>query len=152
MIRAVRLVILGALLLAGPGMILAQEKTMTTQSNPIVYVEIPVTDLDRAVRFYAAIFGFAMERQTVDGYEMAFFPAAEDAAGASGALVKGDVYIPGKIGPIVYFAVANIDPILARTRAAGAKILYEKKHVGAFGYVAEIEDSEGNRIALRAPH
>ncbi|MBY0284731.1 MAG: VOC family protein [Sphingomonas sp.] len=127
----------------------AREKTMS--ANPIAYVEIPVTDMDRAIAFYADVLGFDFERQTIDGYDMALFPAAEGAAGASGALVKGDVYVPGKTGPIVYFRVADIDAVLKRARARGAKILYDKKDVGAFGFVAEVEDSEGNRIALSAP-
>lgn len=126
----------------------AREKTMT--ANPIAYVEIPVTDMDRAMAFYADLFGLDFERQTIDGYDMALFPAAEGAAGASGALVRGDVYVPGKTGPIVYFRVADIDAVLKRARARGAKILYDKKDVGAFGFVAEVEDSEGNRIALSA--
>lgn len=122
-----------------------------TPANPIAYVEMPVTDMDRAIAFYADVLGFDFERQTIDCYDMALFPAAEGAPGASGALVKGDVYVPGKNGPIVYFRVADIDAVLKRARARGAKILYDKKDVGAFGYVAEVEDSEGNRIALSAP-
>jgi len=84
----------------------------------------------------------------VDGYDMALFPPAEDGWGASGALAKGDVYVPSKTGAILYFRVASIDDILARATAAGADILYPKKDIGDLGYVAEIEDSEGNRIAL----
>lgn len=128
-----------------------KEKGVIQSTNPIAYVKIPVIDLDGAMAFYTAVFGFALERQTIDGYDMALFPAAEGAAGASGALVKGDVYVPGKSGPIVYFGVTDIDAVIARAKARGAKILYDKKDVGAFGYVAEIEDSEGNRIALSAP-
>lgn len=126
----------------------AREKTMP--ANPIAYVELPVADMERAMAFYADVLGLDFERQTIDGYDMALFPAAEGAAGASGALVKGDVYVPGKTGPIVYFRVADIDAVLKRARARGAKILYDKKDVGAFGFVAEVEDSEGNRIALNA--
>ena len=73
------------------------------------------------------------------------------AEGASGALVRGDVYVPAKAGAIVYFRVAEIDPTLARARTLGANILYEKKAIGPAGFVAEVEDSEGNRIALIAP-
>lgn len=131
--------------------LMPKEKRVTQPANPIAYVELPVADLDRAMAFYTAVFGFALERQTIDGYDMALFPAAEGAAGASGALVKGDVYVPGKTGPIVYFGVSDIDAVIARAKARGAKILYDKKDVGAFGFVAEIEDSEGNRIALNAP-
>jgi hypothetical protein len=153
--RAARLILLATILLALTGAAVAEdkmlEKNVSKSSNPIAYVELPVADLDRAMAFYTAVFGFALERQTIDGYEMALFPAAEGATGATGALVKGDVYKPSKSGAIVYFAVTDIDAVLAKAKARGSRILYDKKEVGAFGYVAEIEDSEGNRIALNAP-
>lgn len=84
----------------------------------------------------------------VDGYDMALFPG--DPA-PTGALVKGDVYVPGKAGPILYFAVADIDAVMARAKAAGGRVLYPKKDIGANGWVAEFQDSEGNRIALSQP-
>jgi predicted enzyme related to lactoylglutathione lyase len=118
--------------------------------NPIVYVEIPVTDLGRASRFYEEVFQFSLESTTVDGYPMALFPAAPGSSGASGALVKGDVYIPSKSGPIVYFGTENISHALQRVRKAGGKVLYPEKRLDGLGSVAEFEDSEGNRIALFA--
>lgn len=117
-------------------------------TNPVFHFEIPVTDMDRAVAFYEAVFGYAMSQQDVDGYRMAFFPRSEDAPGASGALAMGDVYKPSKEGAILYFDVPDIDAVLERAAARGASLLYPKKDIGAAGYVAEIEDSEGNRIAL----
>lgn len=116
--------------------------------NPVVHFEIPVTDMDRAIRFYEAVFGYKLTREQIDGYEMAFFPRAGDQPGASGALARGDVYVPAKTGPIIYFDVDDIDAALDRATKAGASILYPKKDIGEAGYVAEIEDSEGNRIAL----
>ena len=126
-----------------------QERPAMT--NPVGYFEIPVSDLDRAVAFYTRVFEVTLERETVDGYAMALFPHREGAAGASGALAKGDVYVPGKVGPVLYFSVTSIDATLKRAQAAGAKLLYAKKSIGAQGFVAEIEDSEGNRIALHQP-
>jgi uncharacterized protein len=122
-------------------------KSMT---NPVLYFEIPVTDMDRAMRFYTAVFGYALKSQKVDGYDMAFFPRTDGKPGASGALAKGDVYVPSKTGAILYFDVPDIDAVMQRASAYGAKILYPKKYIGDAGYVAEIEDSEGNRIALSA--
>jgi predicted enzyme related to lactoylglutathione lyase len=118
--------------------------------NPVYHFEIPVTDMERAIRFYEDVLGYELTRQEVDGYEMAFFPRADGKPGASGALAKGDVYVPSKAGAIIYFDVPDIDPILEKAKAKGAKILYPKKSIGEAGFVAEIEDSEGNRIALNA--
>ncbi|MEJ6391960.1 VOC family protein [Gymnodinialimonas sp. 2305UL16-5] len=118
--------------------------------NPVYHFEIPVNDLDRAVIFYERVFGFTFERQVVDGYEMAFFPRADDKPGASGALAKGDAYKPSQTGCVLYFDVEDIDEVLLRSKNEGATLLYPKKDIGEGGFVAEIEDSEGNRIALNA--
>jgi uncharacterized protein len=112
------------------------------------YFEIPVTDMDRAVGYYEKLLGVDLERQNVDGYDMALFPFADGAPGATGALAKGDVYKPSKDGAIVYFTVADIKATVARAQAMGSKILYPVKDIGEAGFVAEVEDSEGNRLAL----
>jgi len=118
--------------------------------NPITYFEIPVSDMDRAIRFYHAVFGFEFERQQIDGNQMALLPFVEGAPGATGALAKGDAYVPSKSGPIVYFETTDIGATLQRANANGGKTLYPITAVGSFGFVAEFEDSEGNRIALHA--
>ena len=117
-------------------------------SNPVVHFEIPVTNMDRAVEFYEAVFGYDLSRQEVDGYSMAFFPRNDGVIGASGALASGDVYKPSKEGAIIYFDVEDIDAVLHKAQERGGSLLYPKKDIGESGYVAELEDSEGNRIAL----
>jgi hypothetical protein len=128
-----------------------EREEAAVMTNPVVHFEIPVTDMDRAVAFYEAVLGYPLTRETVDGYEMAFFPRADERYGTAGALAKGDVYQPSHKGPIIYFDVADIDAVLARAGQRGARVLYPKKDIGAGGFVAEIEDSEGNRIALSQP-
>ena len=126
-----------ALLVAAP--------VAATDASLIAWFEIPVGDLDRAMRFYEAVFGKPLSRDQVDGYDMAMFPGTD---GPEGALVKGDVYVPGKAGPILYFRVTDVDAVLIRANAVGGRTLYAKKDIGPSGWVAEFEDSEGNRIAL----
>lgn len=116
--------------------------------NPVVYFEIPVSDLERAIAFYQAVFMVEFERAVVDNNEMAFFPMDEQSGGISGALVKGEVYIPTINGVIVYFRTENIEETLERAIKLGCEVLYPKTSVGKLGFVAEFKDSEGNRIAL----
>lgn len=117
-------------------------------TNPVLHFEIPVSDMDRAKAFYESVFGYRLIRKEVDGYDMAFFPRADGAAGASGALAKGDAYRPSREGAIIYFDVPDIDAVLQKAKQRGSRILYEKKDIGEAGFVAEFEDSEGNRVAL----
>jgi predicted enzyme related to lactoylglutathione lyase len=116
--------------------------------NPIVYFEIPVLDLDRACDFYSKVFETVLSRDTVDGYQMAFFDSSEESFGATGALVVGDVYVPSHQGCFLYFGVESIDETVARALEHGGSVLYPKKSNGDLGFVAEIQDTEGNRIAL----
>lgn len=121
---------------------------MKANCNPVVYFEIPVTDIDRAVKFYKSVFNFGFSKEVIDHNEMALFPFNDEYRGISGALAKGEVYKPAKDGVIIYFNSVNIDETLKLAVENGAQILYPKTSVGELGFVAEVEDSEGNRIAL----
>jgi predicted enzyme related to lactoylglutathione lyase len=121
------------------------------KSNFVVHFEIPVLDLDRAMAFYSAVFETSLTREEIDGYQMAMFPVEDEAFGASGALVQGDVYIPSTEGCFLYFGVESIDETMARALANGGAEMYAKKSNGDLGWVAEIKDTEGNRIALHQP-
>jgi hypothetical protein len=116
--------------------------------NPVVYFEIPVSDLDRAIAFYSAVFGCEFERVEIDGNVMANFPAFDEVNGITGALAQGDSYVPGKQGSRIYFRVASIDETLNSVERAEGRVLYPKTSIGEYGWVAEFEDSEGNCIAL----
>jgi predicted enzyme related to lactoylglutathione lyase len=123
-------------------------KTSPTPLARVVYFEIPVKNLDRAVCFYAKTFGVTLERQTIDGHAMALFPDDGMSSGASGALAYGKSYEPSRKGTRVYFTTTDLDATLQRAIEAGGRLLYPKTDIGSYGYVAEFEDSEGNCIAL----
>ncbi len=121
---------------------------MSEPYNPVVYFEIPVTDMHRAMQFYRNVFGVRFEKDIIDENEMALFPFSDAHPGISGALAKGAVYKPTKEGAILYFGTGDIDKTLAQVLQSGGQVLYPKTSNGDLGFVAEFEDSEGNRIAL----
>jgi uncharacterized protein len=126
------------------------KKEPLTFVNPVNFFEIPVTDMDRAVQFYAGAFEYTFERTIIDGNEMALFPSGESGKGISGALVKGDTYTPSVAGTRIYFSTGDINKTLKRVQSLGGKVLYPKTAIGQLGYVAEFQDTEGNRIALHS--
>lgn len=63
----------------------------------VTYFEIPVLDLDRAIAFYSRLFGITLERAVIDGNAMALFPDAGDGRGITGALARGESYVPSHI-------------------------------------------------------
>lgn len=117
--------------------------------NLIAHVEIPVADLERAMRFYSAVFGVTFgDVVTIHGNRMAYFPFEEGKDGASAALAEGDVYIPTVHGAIIYFNVDDVDTVITKAVQEGSEMLFPKTPVGN-GFVAEIRDSEGNQIAIQ---
>lgn len=122
---------------------------MSTKNNPAVYFEIPVLDMERAMQFYREVFAFEFEQEHFDGIEMAYLPFADGAGGISGALAKGESYVPAVQGVLLYLFTDHIGQTIERATAAGATILYPLTFHESIGVkVAEINDSEGNRIGL----
>ena len=125
--------------------------------NMISWFEIPVSDMDRAQKFYETVFKVKISINDFGGLLMGWFPPAEDitAPGISGSLVYHQKdYIPSAThGPLVYFnsQSEDISNELSRVEAAGGKILKAKSLISnEVGYMAVILDSEGNRIALHS--
>ncbi|WP_369039275.1 VOC family protein [Stenotrophomonas maltophilia] len=118
--------------------------------NPILHVEIPVIDLARAIAFYQRWLRLEVDEPIVlHACTMAYLPFADAAAGASVALISGADYRPSEQGARVYFAVDDLDASLDRALKAGAVLRFGPALAGQWR-VAEIRDSEGNRIALQA--
>ena len=49
---------------------------MSPNTNSLNWFEIPATDLDRAKKFYEAIFDVQMYSMNVGGQDMAIFPSS----------------------------------------------------------------------------
>ncbi len=50
------------------------DNSLMKKSNPVVYFEIPVTDMNRAIKFYKSVFHFDFDKENIDNNEMALFP------------------------------------------------------------------------------
>ncbi|MBK0026605.1 VOC family protein [Stenotrophomonas sp. S48] len=119
--------------------------------NPVMHVEIPVADLARAIAFYQRWLQVVIDAPVpVHDCMMAYLPFDDDAGGASVALVQGADYRPSEQGARIYIGVDDLDASLARALQAGATLRFGPALAGGW-HVAEIADSEGNRIAVQAP-
>jgi predicted enzyme related to lactoylglutathione lyase len=125
--------------------------------NTIFWVEIPVTNFERAKKFYETIFDMQMYPVPMPRGTYAIFPLDTDANGAGGAIVAGPGYEPSgdtKKGPVIYLDRGkDLSIPLSKVEGAGGKILLQKTKNGAngeFGFIAHFIDSEGNRIGLHS--
>lgn len=117
-------------------------------SNQIVWFDLPVVDLDRAIRFYSAVLGQAVVKQSM-GMEMGVFPHEGHSVG--GCLVKMAQKPVGDAGPLLYFnCEGRLDPAIAEVEKHGGQIVIPKHSIGPHGFRCVILDSEGNRVALHS--
>jgi len=120
--------------------------------NVVGWFEIPVTDMDRAKKFYEAVFQFEIHVQDFHGTQMGWFPFAEDKPGCAGSLIKQESYEPSENkGVLIYFSATDISTELHRVKEAGGEVLQARTLISEdVGYMGLFLDSEGNRIALHS--
>jgi uncharacterized protein len=119
--------------------------------DTIVWADIPVVDITRASAFYAAVTGGAVMPMPGAETEVALLMSPDGVGGVSADLYVGGT--PSKEGATVYLNTwGDIDAVLARVSGAGGTVLQDKQFMGPMvGWVAFIEDTEGNRIGLQQP-
>jgi len=123
---------------------------MTEPSNPVNWFEIPVSDMARAKAFYEDVLGVTLTENRMGTAEMAWFPMTRGAGGATGTLMRAEGYEPSQAGTLVYFSVPDIEAALGRAAEVGGRTLQGRTNIGQHGFVAHLEDSEGNRVALHS--
>ena len=122
------------------------------ERNLFGWIEIPVGDMDRAKAFYEKVFQVEISIHDFGGVLMGWFPFAEGKPGASGSLVMHDDYRPSMTdGAVVYISCEDVSEELSRIAEAGGEVLRDKTEIGGgHGFMALMQDSEGNRIALHS--
>ena len=120
-------------------------------SHRVVWVDIPVSDLDRAIRFYSAVIGEQVTKEGGPGFAFGLLPH-------SGGEVGGCLYLPetdntpSKVGPLIYLnAEGRLKQAIEAVEVSGGHMLQPIHEIGPHGFCAIILDSEGNRIAVHAP-
>ena len=114
--------------------------------NQVVWFDIPVRDLDRAIRFYSAVLAAPLDREAAGPR-----PGSRRAAARAehrGRLPRAeDRRRAGAPGPLVYLnAKGRLDDAIAAAEKHGGKVLEPKHSIAPHGFRAVVLDSEGNRI------
>ncbi|TWX73311.1 VOC family protein [Colwellia sp. C1TZA3] len=117
--------------------------------NQIVWVDIPVIDLSRAIEFYSAILKGKVKKEEFEHFTVGILPHAQ--TNVSGCLVPSAPEQIFTSGPLIYFNVnGRLDDAIKQSEIHGGRLVEEKISIGGHGFRAIIHDSEGNRIALHS--
>jgi uncharacterized protein len=116
--------------------------------NRVVWVDIPVADLDRSAAFYAAVMGIKVSKQS---FGEDSFCVLEHEEGNGGCLVLNKAEVSGSTGILVYLNVhGRIRDAAAQVEQLGGRVLEAIHPIGPHGFRAIVIDSEGNRVALHS--
>ncbi|MDP2388425.1 MAG: VOC family protein [Bacteroidota bacterium] len=128
----------------------------------ITWFEIPVSDLDRAMKFYSNVLSIKMEKTIFIDKEYAIFN--KDKGSLKGVLALKENHQPCH-GIVLFFYTVDLSESMKAVEVSGGKIIISKTLLkkkasggamtisnnlidGNIGYYAEIIDSEGNQICL----
>src|ERR1700694_6040554 len=110
-------------------------------SNQIVWCDIPVKDLDRAIKFYSAVLGSPVEKKSFPGMTFGLLSHADD--GVSGCLCVGDEHTPSANGQLIYLnCEVRLDVAIAAVGLNGGKVIQYKHQIGPYGFRAIVLDTE----------
>lgn len=118
--------------------------------NMAVWFDIPVKNLDRAMKFYSKVFSVELSKMSESPKGYAMFPYSEEGAVMSGGLVEDPERV-SENGTLLYFnGGEDLSVPLAKVSEAGGLVLQEKTSVGENGFMAIFQDTEGNRLAMHS--
>ncbi len=115
--------------------------------NTFCWVDLPVLDLDRAVKFYTAVLDKEVQKFQEASFEFGMFPHENN--NVAGCLVLMPDRKPSKDGALVYVNVdGRFGSAIEATEQNGGKIVQEKMIMGPHGVRILVSDTEGNVVAL----
>ncbi|MEL6518329.1 MAG: VOC family protein [Pseudomonadota bacterium] len=121
---------------------------MTNQPTHFtVWAEIPVTDMDRGIAFYARVTGASLALDRAGPNPVATFQPADPATGVAGHLYPGTPAMDGA-GPTIHLAAeGTLEEVVARVWDAGGQVLSEPIEIPA-GCFVYCKDPFGNSIGF----
>ena len=117
--------------------------------NKVQWFDIATTDIERAKEFYSKVFNLKFESIETPVSKMYMF-GEPDKKGAAGSLVQSENNKPSADGTIIYFSCDDVTIEANLVEKAGGKLLLPKTNIGEFGFIAQLLDTEGNRIGLHS--
>ncbi|SFS42098.1 VOC family protein [Halostagnicola kamekurae] len=130
-------------------------------AHVINWFEIPSTDFDRAVDFYATVLDREIDVHSPDdepGERAGMFHVEDGEVGGmivesgeyTGESGESIAYEPNDSGPLVYLTVEDdLDDVLDRVDSSGGETVLPKESIPEMqSHFAVITDSEGNRVGL----
>jgi predicted enzyme related to lactoylglutathione lyase len=118
-------------------------------ANRVVHFDIYVDDVERAIAFYQAVFGWAIQK--VEEMDYWLITTGEGESGINGGLGPRTSPTHGDIPQFGYTCtvdVADVNSAFEAALAAGGSEVHQPGPIPGVGYMAYVRDTEGNHLGL----
>jgi uncharacterized protein len=122
--------------------------------HTIIHFEIPASDVEKLKVFYEQVFGWRIIQadSPIEYWVIQTVPTDENGMlqrpGVNGGMYKR---LTPETKPLNYFAVENIREYLEKIKKLGGKVTQDIQEVPEVGWIAAVEDPQGNAFALLQP-
>ena len=111
----------------------------------VTHFEIIADDPERAIKFYADVFGWKVKKWEGPMDYWLITTGPEDQPGIDGGLMKREH--PGA-STTNTIDVPSVDEFISKITEAGGKIIAPKQSIPGVGYFAYCQDTEGNTFGI----
>ncbi|WP_299768238.1 VOC family protein [uncultured Dokdonia sp.] len=121
--------------------------------NAVNWFEIPVSNYERAKKFYSEVIGADIIDHDMGDKNMKYgiFPYDMENNKVGGAILQMEGMNPSADGSTIYLnGGEDLSVPLSRVEGAGGKVLMPKTDIQENGFIAQFTDTEGNRVALHS--
>jgi predicted enzyme related to lactoylglutathione lyase len=109
----------------------------------IVHVEFQVNDVQKAMQWYADLFGWQTEYDATTNYGM-FKTESDNPIGGGFNLITEH-----PVGTVAYVETDDLQGMLKKAQEMGARLIQDETPIPGRGAYALISDPDGNAIGLR---
>jgi predicted enzyme related to lactoylglutathione lyase len=121
--------------------------------DKVVHFEIPADDVERAKRFYGAIFGWELndvDMGTGTYTTVTTVPVDEqmmpkEPGAINGGMMQRSDETPT---PVITIGVSSIEDALKQVEASGGSVVHPRQEIPGMGAYAYFKDPEGNTMGL----
>jgi len=110
----------------------------------VIHFEIPVDNVERALKFYSDVFGWNIQKWGPQDYWL-IETGEKGQPGIDGAITKRMEPTTSTVNTI---DVPSLDEYLARITKSGGKVLTSRTTIPGVGYFAYCQDTEGNTFGV----
>jgi len=120
------------------------DKPNANQNGHFCWNQIATSDIDKAIVFYSALFGWEIAKEDLDVEDQMVRMTHE------GDFVVGIQRVDENNSPHwePYVAISNLEAALTKAREAGGTVLEQPTDITPYGYMAEVADPVGIKTAL----